>query len=384
MPKILFSVVLFTLSWCSYSQITVTSATFPVAGDTLRYAVDNRPVIDAQSVYTPPGFDQTWDLRLLQGHALFNQVYQPAISGKNAAKFPGAELVAINGLTETYFNVTPSRFETMGYGGTDPFGFNLQAAFELRPALPERVAPVNFFDITAFSSSILQGFAAHELPTMVHSAIPPGTGFDSLRVRVAFSRVNAIDAYGTIKLPFADYPVLRQKSTQYLETRIDLKVFVLGWLDVTDIFVRNSPAWGPLLGVDTTVWHSFINDQTKEIIAQLHFNAEQNQILQVVYKAPANATVPVYTVQPPTTGLKIFPNPAHETIQLDFVPLVTGQLEIVMHDVLGRLVNNTPLEVIRNQRMSWSLPCRDLPAGLYSLVLRTADRSQTAPVMVRH
>ena len=352
--------------------------------DTLRYAMDDWPVVDAQSVYTPPGIDQTWDLRQLQARVLFNQVYLPARTGKNAAAFPGAELVAINGLTETYFNVTPSRFETMGFSGTDPFGFNLQAAFELRPPLPERVAPVNFFDINGFSSSILQVFAAHELPAMVLSAIPAGTGFDSLRVRVAFSRLNAIDAYGTIKLPFADYPVLRQKTTQYQETRIDLKVFVLGWLDVTDIFVRNSPAWAPLLGVDTTVWHLFINDQTKEIIAQLHFNTEQNRILQVIYKAPQDATVPVHTLHPLTAELKVFPNPAHESLQLDFVPLVSGELHIAIHDVLGRVVNNTPLEIIRHQRMFWSLPCRDLPAGLYSLVLHTADRSQTVPVVVRH
>ena len=91
MPKFFFSVVLLALNWRSYSQITVTSATFPVAGDTLRYAVDDRPMIDAQSVYTPPGIDQTWDLRQLQARVLFNQVYLPARTGKNAAAFPGAE-----------------------------------------------------------------------------------------------------------------------------------------------------------------------------------------------------------------------------------------------------------------------------------------------------
>ena len=34
--------------------------------------------------------------------------------------------------------------------------------------------------------------------------------------------------------------------------------------------------------------------------------------------------------------------------------------------------------------MRWHLPSHDLPQGLYMLVLSTADRRETVPVVVQH
>ena len=51
------------------AQITVTNATFPVAGDTLKTAVASNPAIGV-AVYTAPGGPQIWDLSGLQPGAL--------------------------------------------------------------------------------------------------------------------------------------------------------------------------------------------------------------------------------------------------------------------------------------------------------------------------
>lgn len=382
-PSIL-SLFLFVVSFDGYSQITVTASTFPVAGDTLRYAVDDRPALDVQSLYTPPGGPQTWDLSRLQTRVLINQDYLPADVGNNFASFPEAELVLSNGLTETYFNVTPTRFEVLGYSGTDPFGFNLQNTFSLKPALPERVSPVNFFDITVFSSSILQGFAFSELPSVVMSYLPAGTTIDSIRIRSDINRINVIDAYGTVKLPFADYPVLRQKTTQYQGVRIDAKVAILGWLDVTDAIVLNSSSWGSILRVDTSVFHYFINDRNKETIALLRFNTEQNQILNVIFKAPPEATVPVSVIAPLTYALKVFPNPVQADLQLECVPLVSGSLRITLHNALGQVVKTDAVDIVRHQPLRWQLPTLQLPEGMYTLVLSSGDRLESIPVLVQH
>lgn len=384
MQKILYSAVLLAYCLNSVAQITVTSSTFPSAGDTLRYAIDNQPTVDAQSMYTPPGFNQTWDLSQLKVRILANQIFLPASTGKNVANFPGADLITTNGLTETYYNLTSSRLEIMGYAGTDPFGFNLKSIYTLRPAFPERRAPLNFFDINSSSTNILQGFSVSELPPAVISYLPAGTAFDSIRIRMAISRISSINASGTLKLPFAQYEVLREKSTQYREFRVDAKIRVLGWLDVTDVIINTTNAWDSFLGVDTTVTHLYFNDKSKEVIAEVNWNTAENRILSVRYKAPPRATVPVREVLPPTAQLRVIPNPVDEEIQLGFVPLISGKLRIELYDVLGRLLKTSQVEVIEQQKMRCHMPGHDLPNGIYTLVLSMADRQETVPLVVQH
>ena len=384
MQKILYSAVLLAYCLSGFAQITVTSSTFPGVGDTLRYAIDDRPSVDPQSVYTPPGFNQTWDFSKLQARILANQVFLPASAGKNVANFPGADLLTTNGVTETYYNLTSTRLETMGYAGTDPFGFNLKAIYQLRPPFPERRAPLNFFDINSSSTSILQGFSVNELPPAVINYLPIGTAFDSIRIRMAISRVSSVNASGTLKLPFAQYEALREKSTQYREYRVDAKIRILGWLDVTDAIKNTTDAWDAILGVDTTVVHLYFNDKSKEVIAQVNWNTAENKILSVRFKAPPRATVPVREVLPPTAQLQVIPNPVDAEIQLSFVPLISGKLRIELHDVLGRVLKVSQVEVVQEQKMRWQMPGQDLPNGIYTLVLRTKDRLETVPLVVQH
>jgi hypothetical protein len=384
MQKILYTAVLLVYCLSSVAQITVTSATFPRAGDTLRYAIDDQPTVDAQSIYTPPGFNQTWDLSKLKVRILANQVFLQASAGKNVASFPGADLISTNGATETYYNLTSSRLETMGYAGTDPFGFNLKSIYKLTPAIPERRAPLNFFDINQFSTSILKGFSVSELPTEVISYLPNGTAFDSLRIRIAISQVSSINGSGTLKTPFAQYEVLREKSTQYREFRVDAKIFRLGWLDVTDAIIKTTDAWDSVLGVDTTIVHRYFNDKSKEVIAQVNWNTGENKVLSVRFKVPSRITVPVREMQAPTTQLLLMPNPVNEELQLSFVPLVSGQLRIEVHDALGRVLKSTHLQVIQEQKMRWQMSSHDLPNGIYTLVMSSPGRMETVPLVVQH
>ncbi|HPH19268.1 MAG TPA: hypothetical protein PLE32_10835 [Haliscomenobacter sp.] len=381
----LFNTLLFlAIAQLCKAQITVTSSTFPVAGDTLRYAFDDRPALDVQSLFSPPGGNQNWDLSKLVARSVSLQVFGPASAGKNANSYPGAELVVADAIRETYYNLSNTRLENMGFAGVDPFGLSLNARFKLLPAYVERRSPMNFFDINVANSSVFQGFSLNELPDVVKKNLPTSaTLIDSIRVRIAFTRNDVVDAYGTLKLPFAQYNVLRQKSTEYISTRLDVKTF-LGWLDATDLIVNQNTAFAAVFGVDTLVSHHFYNNTTKEVIAQLNFNTAQNQILSVRFKAPPRATVPVREVQPPTAQLQVIPNPVDEEIQLSFVPLISGKLRIELHDALGRTLKTSQVEVAQQQKMSWQMPGHDLPNGRYTLVLCTADRLETVPLVVQH
>ncbi|MDX2282643.1 MAG: hypothetical protein NW241_00715 [Bacteroidia bacterium] len=89
------------------AQITVTSATFPAAGDTLHFATDHAPT--GILALTPPGGNQTWDFSSLQATSTQNFVYQAASSGQYSTSFPGAEIFSASAPgTELYYNVTAS------------------------------------------------------------------------------------------------------------------------------------------------------------------------------------------------------------------------------------------------------------------------------------
>jgi len=78
----------------AFAQITVTNATFPVAGDTLKMAIDNSPSV-INSIYTPPGGNQTWDLSGLHVDGTQNFIYRTASEGSVSAQVSGAELVTV-------------------------------------------------------------------------------------------------------------------------------------------------------------------------------------------------------------------------------------------------------------------------------------------------
>ena len=189
---------------------------------------------------------------------------------------------------------------------------------------------------------------------------------------------------GGLFIASAQYEVLREKSTQYREYRVDAKIKILGWIDVTDVIIASTNAWDSFLGVDTTVTHLYFNDKSKEVIAEVNWNTAENKILSIRFKAPPRATVPVREVLPPTAQLQVIPNPVDEEIQLSFVPLISGKLRIELHDVLGRVLKTSQVEVVQQQKMRWQMPGHDLPNGVYTLVLSTVDRQETVPLVVQH
>ena len=289
--EMIWTNLLMFLSTGLFAQITITNATFPVVGDTLRLAIDNSPV--GIVPFTPPGPDQVWDYSSLQADATQNIVYRPASQGSQGSNVPGAELfAALSPGTETYFNVTSTSFESQAYWGIQPFDLVANNLFDYLPPLAERRAPLNFFDVNSSSSGFFEIFPPSAFPpslminlTLLTSNAP----IDSMRYRVAINEISAADGYGTVSIPGGTYDVLREKRTRFTETRIDAKIPPLGWLDFTDICLQ---AGFSGLGVDTTVTFYFHNDVSKEQIAIVRLNNEQNAVTMAVFKANGTSCPP--------------------------------------------------------------------------------------------
>lgn len=319
----------------AFAQITVTNATFPAAGDTLRMAVDYSPSV-INVVYTPPGFGLTWDLSGLQAAETKNFVYRPAAAGLVGGQVPGAELVMTSppNPAEYYYNVTGTEFALQAYHGIAPYDVTTSQVFAYLPPLRERAAPLNFFDIRVSSSGILKYLLPSDFPPALIAGLPFTA--DSLRYRVAVNSLESVDAYGTMTIPDGSYSVLRQKRTAYRETRLDAKVPPLGWLDVTDIALQYGFAG---LGVDTTVTFDFYNDAQKTPIASVQLNAAQNAAVRTLYKHSPPWVADAGSAPSARVHLRQNqPNPFNPRTTIGFDLPQAGRVRLAVFDLAGRLV----------------------------------------------
>jgi hypothetical protein len=269
------------------AQITVTNTTFPGLGDKLRYAIDYNP---ANITISPPGINYVWDWSHLQTDAQEVIEYKAASQGSRAADVPGATLYALlNGNTENYYSVSATRFDLLAQKGIVPGTPNFIKLMQFTPAITERRAPVNFFDINQISSVYFTGFQPQQFPASFFQAI--GTdNVDSIRIRGTFNRIDVVNASGTLIIPGGSFPVLRETRTLYRENRLDARIPPIGWVDVTDFLVQ---AGGfPGLGIDTTIQYLFYSSTSKELIAEVTANFADLAVQQVRFKNIA-AILPV-------------------------------------------------------------------------------------------
>lgn len=321
----------------AFAQITVTSLTFPVAGDTLRYALDDAPptTLNANS---SPGGAQTWDFSGLIATETFQVAYRPASAGTYKNSFPGAEMVVIEGASETYFNATNMRFETMGFSGAFPGAFGANVLGRYNPFLIERRSPMNFFDINVTGSDLSFAFSTDLLPDSLFMGFPAP---DSIRIRINTFRTDAVDGWGTCIIPpsGATYDVLREKRTEYSTTAIDIYVsnpFPLGWVDLSTFFPGGGGFAG-LIGTDTTINYVFLSNTEKEEIAVASYDASGAQLNTVQFKF-AGTTSTHTGGAPGKANIQAHPNPAVDWVRFDCTNLPSDSYTFKIFDIVGNVV----------------------------------------------
>jgi hypothetical protein len=229
--------VLCGLHLSATAQITVTSATFPAVGDTLRgaYASNPGPV---ELYDTPAGFNLNWDFSSLVAGKRITLTFLAASAGAHAASFPGAGMVVTNSNGETYYRTSNGTLEILGHAGvarasTDPAGASFVAAFDT--PLMERTSTINIFDVYQTSPSGLISFPpVAELPESIKQYLSSNwpTATD-IRIRFDYALVKQTDAFGQLSLPGMATPkeVLRIKNTLSSGYHWDVLVPPLGWLE---------------------------------------------------------------------------------------------------------------------------------------------------------
>lgn len=357
-------VILSAIYASATAQITVSAATFPKAGDTLAYATDTAPNVNAA---TPPGGNQTWDFSGLQATEVNETIFQPVSAGANKDKFPGADMVLIGANGESYYNLTNTKWENMGFVGSQAGLFNAVLTAKYSPVVVERYAPLNFFDIFQQESNLNLPFSADALPANILSTLPIKP--DSVRVKINLKRTEVVDGWGVCKIPGGSYPVLRAKRTDYNKTGIDVKVGFF-WLDLSQLIPAGSGGpFGNLLSPDTTVTYRFLSNTQKEEIAAVTMDASLSTTERVRFK---NNTVTAVEEEdsfaPGSASIQAFPNPAIEWVRFDCSNIPTGNYTLKIFNIIGKVIWRQNFRISGSHSVRVELDKFKKGTYLYSLV----------------
>ncbi len=364
------------------AQITVTSATFPAAGDSLVYAIDELPL--GVNPATAPGGNQVWDFGVLQKDTTFSVVYRPSSAGSQVAQFPGSDL-AILAQGETYFNVTNNNFEVMGFAGQDPTGLGLNITAKFTPLVKERYAPMNFFDIKQGTSDLNLTFPTNQPPLdSIFSGLP--VNIDSMRVRITTERLGVVDGWGTAVIPGGTYPVLREKRTEYTTTGIDVYVALFPgfgqWVDLgTLIGGGGGGGIGGFIGTDTTVTYRFISNTEKEEIAIATMNNDLTTVETIRFKNLSTSP----TLEPVIDfagSIQAFPNPAVEWVRFDCTNIPAGEYTLKIFNLLGKQVWKRNYTLSGNTSFRIELDNFKKGTYIYSLVDKNGNAVGTKRLVI--
>jgi hypothetical protein len=363
------------LCFAANAQITVNNSYFPSSGDTVRTARMEDPDDSFDALIRPPGGPYVWDFSNAVTDGTSTTVYQSASAGANVALFSGADLVVIGEAGETYFDKTADQFIALGYAGTDPGGFGLSVVAKFSPAVVERKAPLNFFDIQVNTTDLSLPFSTAQLPDSLFEGVP--ISIDSIRVRLNTQRVEACDAYGSVKLPSGtEYDVLRVRRTEYTTTNLDVKVPFLGWVDISTLLGGGGGGGGltDFLGTDTTVTHRFFANDVPQEVAILTLNNSGNEIDDIRFKTETTSSViSDWFDAPGAASVSAFPNPAIDYVRFDCFNLPNDEYTLKIYNIVGKQVHRETHQLVGNKSIRLDLNNFRKGTYLYSLVNKKGD-----------
>lgn len=160
------------------------------------------------------------------------------------------------------------------------------------------------------------------------------------------------------------------------------KIYINGTLDVTVHF--NTPTTintnssglyiGSLLG--SRRWKGALDD-----VRLYHGTLDASEIAQIA--TPPNTASPAYSItvageQP--LKVKIYPNPFHDRINLEFNKALKGRVSIVLSDALGRTYIQSH-QMVEGNRMVVNLPGKDFKPGMYLLTVKSSGLNQVLKIM---
>jgi hypothetical protein len=320
MKKLLLLALLIVSNTALFSQITITDADMPSAGDTFR--ISNgliTPAIDP----VPSGSNYTWDFSTLEWisqdvdsfvtvgstSAVYSLVFanvpfNPYRSNMAARgpQLPAIPQVSLTDVFYFYYN-TAASYQQSGYGAAIN-GFNTPIPFNNKDRIYD--FPVDFGNMDSSDSDFQISI--------------PGLGFYGHEQH----RVNNTDGWGTLITPYGSFNTLRIKSDITANDSIYLDTLGIGFA----------------LPVQLTTEYKWLGQQ--EEVPLLQINTATNAGMEIITSIRYRDSLRTLTsLQEPIVVNEIssvYPNPSTGTVVIDLQSLTSGEAEISLQDISGRQV----------------------------------------------
>lgn len=354
-------------------QITLTDSYFPEPGDTLFTLNDIAPALEVPT----SGADQVWDFTGLSGPVVLQTVMSPASDGENFPQFPTATIVTEFQGGEGYFTSDDNSYRFQGYVGADPGGIGIEIVALFSPTVVERRANLEYLDVNSGESNMLFAFAFEDIPGGIVDSLDLPITPDSVRIRVNIDRLEVVDGWGTVDIPGGSYEVLKENRFEITDTRIEAKISILPWQDLTDIL----PEEIGFFGMDTTRSYNFYANDVKEPIAQVFLDEMETEVRRVSFKAN-DMSVPVQDISTLNADVIAYPNPAIEEVKFELSSLPTGDYQLQIYNILGVPVWSRDFSTGGTKTMKADLAALRKGTYLYSLIDGNGKTLTTKRLMI--
>lgn len=350
---ILYFLLVICLPSYSFSQITLTNAHFPQAGDKLYLAVDTFPSLDL----TPPSSTyQTWNFQFLEMEAFEIQEIKAASAGSVSDSFPNADIIIPAFGGDGYTKVHADSIELMGFlGAPIPNVANFDLLVKMDPFATTYNANMTYGSTAWDDGAFFVEVDVDSIPP--EADLPLQDQLDSARINFTVVKEDTVDAYGSLTTPFGTYEVIRVKETQYRNVQVHVKHEFFGWVDIATFNVDG-------VGPDTLIYYNFLNDQSKEPICRVLTSMNQFGVTfsRAWWKVDA---VTVSTDDFQSLGIEIntFPNPATTDINIEMNSFPNGNYNINIFNILGRRMNETRVAIFGDETVT--IPIDKLNKGIY-------------------
>jgi hypothetical protein len=368
MKKFIFTLIAFGLFASGIqAQITLTDADMPHAGDSARYSVANQAFLIQPG---SSGASQNWDFSNLTSASQYVNNFQTVSStaftyqivftlGASASNVAMSDPNGINipsqtgvSLTDVYnfYKRSSGEFSQTGFGASVQ-GFPLPVAYSSK----DKLYPLPLEYQSASTSNYRYQI---NIPTLGYYG------------RVA-ERMNEVDGYGTLKLPFGTFEVLRLKSILKATDSLALDTFNLGFNipypdEIHYKYVAKNYGW-PLL----------------EITASDIFGLEV--VTRAVYRDTLKKSTDSFS-DLPYSDINIYPNPACQLVMIKTELLKTTELTYTIFDACGRKLQ----EQIRSHQApgtcieALNLSSMNLSNGMYFVKIQAGNSKPTMKPLLVH
>jgi len=359
--RICHTVLLFILPLILIGQIVVDQSSLPDFGDTISYKTDRNP--DVQNL--DGGEDMLWDFSQLSGpyvdiytfggidsqdefHSQLDMILKKNDHAMSLLRWQGDDLLELGRYQDGLIQGQVSDLATYS-----------------SPALLRKgKIEMGMVDQNEFLSSLV--WSTNDLPLMLINDLPDGV--DSVRLQIQTTINQSVDAWGTIRMPYAAHDALRIRHQT--DTQSDFSIYSDG-------------RWYPFNS--ERLMNQFFTTTTNQRIAYHYYTAEsklpmikvemadEETILEIHYQIDQNIerNAQAFNIE---KGLFAYPNPTFGNVRFDFFGYDPGRYTITIYNTILKELWSESFQIDQNKTVD--LDFSHLHKGSYYYAIKNASEER--------